>query len=439
MKPQRKKRRPRAVRTGAPTLSVLGLRLGLPLLAVLRLKAEDQAAYRHEWYQEHDGRVEVQTDSVLIQKILAPWLQIRAEGVYDAISGATPIGVPPPDQITLVNPFTGQTMPGANIRRFEKATGPNAVSGASTAALTVPTASTLPLAATRDIRRAMTADATFNFGPHHLTPEFSYSTEQDYISVAPALNYSLDLNQKNTTLNLGWAHAADRILPTPSTIITTVQHKTSDDFLAGITQVLGPKTLLVVNGIFGHGEGYFNDPYKVVIFQSVRLTGVANDTITVFGEQRPTVRNKATLYASLTQAIPSLNASIEGSYRFYYDSFGIYANTVTLAWFQKVGSWLVISPSFRFYRQDAAYFYATQFPGDPILNGASVPHYYSSDYRLSALDSFTFGIQATARLKPWLSLEAGYQRYVMQGRDGVTTPSTYPTADIATIGLTIWF
>ena len=101
--------------SGFSALRALALRLGLPLLTLLRLKAEDQAVYRHEWYKEHDGRVEVQSESALVQTILAPWLEVKAEGVYDAISGATPIGVPSPDKITLINPFTGQSIPG-NLR-----------------------------------------------------------------------------------------------------------------------------------------------------------------------------------------------------------------------------------------------------------------------------------------------------------------------------------
>src|SRR6516165_9566249 len=75
-------------------LQAIGTRVGLPLLGLSRLKAEDQAAYTHEYYKEHDNRVEVQSDSILAEKLVAPWLDLRIEGVYDAISGATPIGAP---------------------------------------------------------------------------------------------------------------------------------------------------------------------------------------------------------------------------------------------------------------------------------------------------------------------------------------------------------
>ncbi len=49
------------------------------------------------------------------------------------------------------------------------------------------------------------------FGRHQITPSFAYSEESDYISFAGALNYSLSLNDKNTTLSTGWAHNSDTV------------------------------------------------------------------------------------------------------------------------------------------------------------------------------------------------------------------------------------
>ena len=112
-----------------------------------------------------------------------------------------------------------------------------------------------------------------------------------------------------------------------------------------------------------------------------------------------------------------MNASVEASYRFYHDSYGIIANTVGVEWFQKIGQSAVVSPSFRYYRQGAAHFYGIQFPGDPNFDPAHVPTYYSSDYRLSFLETFTLGIEATIHLGEQCDLRLGYQRYWMRGLD----------------------
>jgi hypothetical protein len=205
----------------------------------------------------------------------------------------------------------------------------------------------------------------------------------------------------------------------------------------GVTQLLGPKTVLNANFTFGHAEGYFDDPYRGVIFEGTRPSPM--DTLTIYPEKRPAVRSTQITYISLTQAVPPLDGSVEASYRYYHDSFEIHAHTAGLAWFQKVGSFLVISPSFRYYWQSAASFYGTIFSGDPVTDPANVPVYYSSDYRLSQLQTFTYGIQATIKAREWLGFDLGYQRYIMRGLDGVTSQSAYPSANVFTIGATVWF
>ena len=103
---------------------------------------------------------------------------------------------------------------------------------------------------------------------------------------------------------------------------------------------------------------------------------------------------------------------------------------------QKIGHYGVISPSFRYYRQGAAHFYGIQFPGDPVNDRAHVPSFYSSDYRLSFLETFTLGLDADVKLRDQWDLHLGYQRYWMRGLDGKTLQSTYPSAHIFTVGLT---
>lgn len=153
------------------------------------------------------------------------------------------------------------------------------------------------------------------------------------------------------------------------------------------------------------------------------------------GEKRPSTRDSQALLLTATQAVTPLDASIEATYRFYHDSYGITANTVGVEWFQKLGRWAVVSPSFRYYRQSAARFYAIQFPGDPNFEPADVPTYYSSDYRLSSLETFTLGIGATVHLGERSDLRLGYQHYWMHGLDHETLQSTYPAAHIFTVGL----
>ena len=290
-----------------------------------------------------------------------------------------------------------------------------------------------------DKRYAGNIEGILSFGPHHITPQFSYSSESDYTSYGAALNYSLDLNGKNTSLNLGWAHDWDTILWNAATFIGQNYSKNTDNFLVGINQLLSPKTVLTVNFTYRNSHGYQDDPYRGALFDGYPQ-GDLNTPI-LFGEHRPDFRHCYIGYLSLMQYITPLHAGVEGSYRIYNDSFGVTANTFDLRWHQKIGSRVMISPLFRYYRQSAADFYATQFPGDPSNPGDPTPRptYYSADYRLSQMETFTFGVEATAKVTDWLSLDVAYKRYEMRGLDGVTSQSAYPKANVVTVGARLWF
>ena len=67
------------------------------------------------------------------------------------------------------------------------------------------------------------------------------------------------------------------------------------------------------------------------------------------------------------------------------------------------------------------------------------PSYFSSDYRLSELDTLTYGVVASWRVHDRFSLEAAYKRYEMRGQDGATPASAYPSAHIFTLGFGLWF
>jgi hypothetical protein len=390
-------------------VAAVGLAVALYLLQLNRALAEDHFDYRYESYKEDGGRIGVDTQSWLFEKKITPWLSLQGEAVYDAISGATPTGAPPATDIKVPFPPPG------------------------------PYNSTVPLTFMHDKRWAGVMNGMMTFGPHHITPQFSFSSEHDYISYGAALNYSLDLNQKNTSLNLGWSHDFDTILATPFTYILKNKRKNTDDFLIGVNQLLSPKTVLTVNFTYRNSHGYEDDPYRGALFNGYPQGDLNNPIL--FEEHRPDFRHSYIGYGSLLQYISPLHGSIEGSYRFYDDTFGIRAHTVAVSWHQKIGRMFLVSPVFRYYRQTAADFYAPQFAGDPTnpFDPNPVPTYYSADYRLSKMETFTFGLEVSAKVTDWLTLDLAYKRYEMCGLDGVTSQSAYPKANIITVGARLWF
>ena len=422
-------RRPRS-QSSLPLLLVFASRLLNPP----RAGADDnRVEYRYEDYQEDDDRMHIRTHGVGFDVGLAQHITAHGLLVYDGISGATPTGELPP-------------------------LGSNQV----------------PLAPVEDIRRAITAGLGINYGINTTTPQFSYSEERDYISYGWALTHTIDFNQKNTTLILGAAQNYDEV---GGGVLKDWQYKTTSDFLVGVNQLLGPKTVLSVNLSLGYADGYLNDPYRLVTFympNSPDPIFADPGAINPVAESRPGHRFKGSAYTSLTHFVTPLNASVEGTYRLYHDDWGVWANTVSLTWFQKLGKHVTLSPMFRYYWQSAADFYSPGFPGvsfdqyaggteaafengtfigfagDPgypapgtpgveFMNVPARPSYYSADYRLSELQAFTYGIGAQVRFLEHFTVNLEYKRYDMQGLDGKTPSSAYPSANVFSIGCGVWF
>ncbi len=379
------------------------LALLLRLFQPQRAAAEDHAEFKYELYKENNRRIEVNTGLFQFEKSLGASTIVRGETVYDAISGASPTGGPP--------------LPGKKR---------------------------VPLAKLTDTRNAGSLELSQRWGRQTLTPQIAYSTESDYESWGISLNDAIDFNNKNTTLLLGASHNFDTVLAGNSPFLPsdTKHDKDTTAVLLGITQLLGPKTILTISGTYSYADGFLTDPYKGIRFD--KWGELANDPGFIFFEKRPGYKSSEVLYASLTQFITPANASVELAYRFYHDSFDIDAHTVSLTWFQKVGKHLTIEPSVRFYDQSAAAFYYDRVPASrglpiPTFSNANTPRVYSADYRLSALSSWTYGVKAAYKFNEHVSLDAAYKRYVMEGNDHVTSPSAYPKADIYTLGLTVWF
>ena len=373
-------------------LALVWLMIALHLLPVARSRAQNHADYRYELYKEESGRIQVQSHAVLGEVEAAQWLSLKAQFVYDSISGATPTGAPP---------LAGQNK--------------------------------VPTVEIDDRRYAGSFEAGMKYRNVTIRPQVAYSEESDYRSFSLALNGSVDLNQKNTTLQLGVAHNFDEVLPTEGTFLYTTEDKDTTDFLVGITQLLGPKMVLTANFTYGMGHGYFTDPYKGVHFDG------ADFEDSIEGERRPDTRDKEIVYLALTRYFEPVRGSAEVSYRFYHDTFGITANTFGAAWYQKLGEKVVLSPSFRFYQQSEADFYGVTFPGSSGQAGDGAPKYYSSDYRLSELHAFTYGLSLTWRVHEHVSLDVAYKRYEMIGDDGQTSSDAYPSANVISAGFRLWF
>lgn len=381
--------------TERPRFPARGLLLATLLLLVSpRARAEGSIAYKYADYRESGGRVAVETQSALIEQTLGTDIRLKLAGVLDAIAGATPTGQPAP-------------------------AGSNQV----------------PLSKLDDYRKAWNADFSKQFSRLNLSAGFANSRESDYVSTGWSLNTLTDFNQKNTTLLAGVAGTDDDV---KVFFQAPYVKKRGQDFILGLTQLLDPHTSVTLNVTYGRSHGYLSDPYKLVQKHVELLPGLF--LTQTFRENRPEEREKWVVLAAGNRAFTELHGALDGSYRFYRDTFGTTAHTLEFAWFQRLGEKLILRPGFRFYQQSAADFYYYNLDRAtlvPVRNPSPSGPFYSSDFRVSSFRSENYGLKAIWDPTPWLQFDAALERYAMHGRDNATPASAYVRATILTLGARI--
>ncbi len=419
---------------GAPATLVLGL--ALMVSRPRRALAEGRAEYRYEDYREDGDRMDVQTHSAWFEYALHEKVTARASVTRDALSGATPTGGPG-------NPAD------ADYRGYE-------------------------WVRMRDVRNAGFVEASVRAGRTLTTPQVAYSEESDYQSTGLSLTETIDFNQRNTSLVLGLARNSDSV---KGRFQRRYRHKGTWDFLVGLNQVLGPRTYMTFNVTVGYANGYLSDPYKGVNV-SMDLPGDVFDSVPWYAidpEKRPSTKLKQVVFASVNHLFPAVNGAAEGSYRFHHDDWGVIANTVQVGWAQRLGKRVTVSPLFRYHHQTAANFFVQRVNSDPTFAGSRVafdlgnnfvgqegvdpgfdmaladpanhqfvsvpayPEFYSADYRLSDLQSFTYGVSVAVQVHERAAVVMGYRRYDMHGLDPRISAATYPDAHIVNVGLNTAF
>jgi hypothetical protein len=257
-----------------------------------------------------------------------------------------------------------------------------------------------------------------------------YSREHDYASKYFNTAASLDLNKKLTTLNFSASVAFDEIQPTPSSWNTQSgsvnvngfkAHKTSQQYLLGITQVIDKDSLIQSNISLGYHNGFLTDPYKWV------SAYISPTSFIPLGEKRPRERYEGAWLTQYVRHFQQFNhAALHADYRFSSNSWGINAHTVEISWHQPVAEGWQVIPRFRYYSQTRANFYQPVFDtniqdisfnplgfGTGTINNLGA---YSSDYRLAGFGTISGGLKLSkefTELKPFaqLKFQTGFEYY----------------------------
>ncbi len=409
----------------------LVLALILLLLPVRRSQAEERVDLTLGYYLEDNHRVEVWSPALLWEVDVNPTTVFRLQGTYDVVSGASPTGLPAQRRTRQVIKETTSSQSQTVVSGFNVISGPTGSGGTVVPVTSNVTTTTktkqvtlvpygpaiLPLQTFKDQRLGINMEGEHHSGDWIYSGGIAFGNESDYTSLAGTAKIAREFNHKATLVTLGVSADHDWVL---DPVAHGWDGKDTLESLVGLTQAIDPKTLLTLGGTLGASWGYLDDQYKYALLNDV-----------VVHEQRPDTRERRVAMLLLNRAFDSLNGSLEASYRYYNDSFGINAHTFGLAWYQRVGQHLIIAPEARCYQQSAADFYAVSFTGNPTN--------FSSDYRLSKLASITYGMRVTWKFSEKFNFSVAYDRYSMWGRDGVTSGDAYPSANIITAGFKLWY
>ena len=212
------------------------------------------------------------------------------------------------------------------------------------------------------------------------------STENDYKARTAFASVSEDMFGDLTTVTFGFVRGHDRVGERGTTRDDPVNRR---NWQLGLTQVLTRNLLLGANYETSESEGFLNNPYRQVRY----LDPLAQLGYSYQKEAYPHTRTGNAGSARLKYYLP-WRAALDGSYRYYTDTWGIIAHTWELGLTEPTRRHWTLDTHVRGYRQNHADFYADLFPY------ASAQNFLARDRELAAFTSLTYGLGATWEFHP---------------------------------------
>jgi hypothetical protein len=352
-------------------MSSLRYRLRAATCALLAI-AGSASAESGDWHFEaatlkysEQGRVSVVEPLVRLKRDLSNSRSLTGKVMFDVITGASPTGASPTNQVQTITSASGNTQ--------QVTTG------------------IVPVKRFRDHRAALNLDYEQPiFRSLKVTAGGEISAETDYASRGGTLTFAWDTPNRLTTLTGAVAANFDRINPAGGlrTGLDSVgaptmpgsERKQGLDGLLGVTQVLSPHWLVQLNYGQTKETGYLTEPYKVI---SVLDSG--GTTVNYRNESRPDNRLRQNVQFSAVGNLYEEDV-IHFSYLFYWDDWGIRSHTADVKYRFDLNDGYYIEPHMRYYKQSAVDFFTYGLP-----QGQPLPRYATADYRYGEMNTFTIG------------------------------------------------
>ena len=204
------------------------------------------------------------------------------------------------------------------------------------------------------------------------------SLESDYISTSLGGQWSKASPDGNHEINLTGMVYFDRVtlyLPVElrriADAIPDIDRRNTYQFSAVYSYVINQRMQASLIGELVYQHGLLSTPFHRVYFEN--YDNVKN-------EKLPGQRFKVPIGLRLNYFTTDFLV-LRSFYRYYYDSFGLHAQTASLEMPLKLGSFFTLYPFYRYHQQSASTYF------QPYKAHDVNEKYYTSDYDLSAFNS----------------------------------------------------
>ena len=237
------------------------------------------------------------------------------------------------------------------------------------------------------------------------------SNEYDFQSVSAGLGYTLDLNERNTTLAARVRHFEDTVvLYDIDGVDRGDEGRRTTDLGATLTQVLGPRTVASVELGATVQSGFLSTPFHEVV---LRPPGGGEERV---AERLPDSRFRTALGLGVNHAFGD-GVVQKISYRLYDDDWGVQAHTVGAETHFRLPlateTWLF--PIVRYHRQTGSDYFG------PTGSFTGSEEFFTSDWDLGEITTTKYGVGlrglAPAGRSWWLGLRRYETRFTLFSRD----------------------
>ncbi|MCP4332956.1 MAG: DUF3570 domain-containing protein [Gammaproteobacteria bacterium] len=305
------------------------------------------------------------------------------------------------DKVTLgveIDTLTGATPNGATasnvIQTFTQSSGDGSYHVEANELPADDTHMDTRLALNAGYKDQLTSDMAISYDGH-------ISMEFDYLSFGAGNSYQWDINQRNTSLYVGFYGEYNRVhpvgnIPLPLSLMTpagslqnrrdAADTRSVAEVSVGATQIINRSSLIQLRFTQSRFSGYLNDPYKILSVVDDQNPANLGATIEYRFENRPQSRDLSTFYVAYKQDFDS--GILDLSLRLSDDDWGVNATALDMRYRYRLRGKAYLQPHLRFYHQQEADFFRHS-----LVSSESLPLHVSADTRMAEFDAITIGLK----------------------------------------------